>query len=437
MDLLRKELQRKKEALAKAKGEKKSQEDSDEDGDQETSRRRSDNDPISDGGKKKKGKKRKKYLTQRDIRRIEEEEEEERERQRQKKLHKSSVPAADQQISSTERSQAKKSKPDGGDDGDGNAAAAGGTNTPLSSSEPTSTAATSKVVVHDTTPASITKQLRRLGLVIRYFGEDHDARLSRLQTSLTERQNRLKGLSELEEFRLEREHRIRNEFLQRDNSANTNRGNQSMMNAALSLSSADDKLHQNKNKKDTTAEGGGKMSESSKTAAGGSKGDGSNDDEAEDDNDQIIYKFLKGLLKEWEQDLANRPDSVARSLSGRNESKTFKQCKDYIRPLFKLLKSRELEGGLQFHLLNIVNFAKEGEFVKAHDEYMNVAIGRAAWPIGVTMVGIHARSGRAKIEASKVSVPILPPPPQRIEEEENERTNARSHSLSNSLFFSI
>ena len=34
---------------------------------------------------------------------------------------------------------------------------------------------------------------------------------------------------------------------------------------------------------------------------------------------------------------------------------------------------------------------------------MDVAIGRAAWPIGVTMVGIHARSGREKIETGKVA----------------------------------
>jgi len=126
-------------------------------------------------------------------------------------------------------------------------------------------------------------------------------------------------------------------------------------------------------------------------------------EEDQSDPPKIIYKYLKGLLKEWERELAERPESVTKSVAGRNESKTLKQCKDYVRPLFKLLKSRKLEGGLQFHLLNIVNFAKEGEFVKAHDSYMDMAIGRAAWPIGVTMVGIHARSGRAKIESSKVA----------------------------------
>lgn len=30
------------------------------------------------------------------------------------------------------------------------------------------------------------------------------------------------------------------------------------------------------------------------------------------------------------------------------------------------------------------------------------AIGNSAWPIGLTMVGIHERSGREKISTSKV-----------------------------------
>ena len=55
------------------------------------------------------------------------------------------------------------------------------------------------------------------------------------------------------------------------------------------------------------------------------------------------------------------------------------------------------------NIIKIVDFCVEGEFVRAHDTYMDVAIGRAAWPIGVTMVGIHARKGRAKIESQNVA----------------------------------
>ena len=55
------------------------------------------------------------------------------------------------------------------------------------------------------------------------------------------------------------------------------------------------------------------------------------------------------------------------------------------------------------HLLNIATCCEQGEFVKAHDEYMNITIARTASPIGVTMVGIHARTGRAKIESQNVA----------------------------------
>lgn len=41
----------------------------------------------------------------------------------------------------------------------------------------------------------------------------------------------------------------------------------------------------------------------------------------------------------------------------------------------------------------MINFMKEGEFVKANDIYILTAIGNAPWPIGLTMVGIHERSG--------------------------------------------
>jgi len=37
------------------------------------------------------------------------------------------------------------------------------------------------------------------------------------------------------------------------------------------------------------------------------------------------------------------------------------------------------------------------------DRYLEMAIGNAPWPIGVTMVGIHARTGREKIFSRNVA----------------------------------
>eukprot|EP00957_Ditylum_brightwellii_P182402 13895011-Ditylum_brightwellii.AAC.1 len=101
----------------------------------------------------------------------------------------------------------------------------------------------------------------------------------------------------------------------------------------------------------------------------------------EDDPHKRIHRFFKSLLRQWEEDLLSRPDHLKRTASGKNETKTLKQCRDYIRPLFKLCKTRRLEGAMMDHILNIVKYCEMGEFVKAHDSYMDVAIGRAAWPI--------------------------------------------------------
>lgn len=42
-------------------------------------------------------------------------------------------------------------------------------------------------------------------------------------------------------------------------------------------------------------------------------------------------------------------------------------------------------------------------YIQANDAYLQMAIGNAPWPIGVTMVGIHARTGREKIFAQNVA----------------------------------
>lgn len=43
------------------------------------------------------------------------------------------------------------------------------------------------------------------------------------------------------------------------------------------------------------------------------------------------------------------------------------------------------------------------EYIKANDAYLRLSIGNAPWPIGVTMVGIHERSGREKIFSNNVA----------------------------------
>jgi pre-mRNA-splicing factor 18 len=221
--------------------------------------------------------------------------------------------------------------------------------------------------------SEITNALRELGIPVWLFGEkDDDQRMLRLQEARDSKKSLMAGISEIDDFKLGSGHGIRNPFLG------------------------------GKKSKEVDHDFGLK-----KSSVSTEKDKEANIQEEEDDDEsdphRSIHRFLKSQLKQWEEDLVDRPDSVKRTLAGKNETKTLKQCKDYIRPLFKQCKNRRLEENMTRHLLNIVKFCKEGEFVKANDSYIDVAIGRAAWPIGVTMVGIHARSGRAKIESSNVA----------------------------------
>mmetsp|Transcript_9764 Transcript_9764/g.29126 ORF Transcript_9764/g.29126 Transcript_9764/m.29126 type:complete len:447 (-) Transcript_9764:459-1799(-) len=254
-------------------------------------------------------------------------------------------------------------------------------------------------------PSEVTRLLRVLGLPVRLFGErtvdlgrgrfDDEARLDRLHEARESRKAAAAGMSEMDEFRLGSGHGIRNPFL-----AKKRRGGD-----GEDIGNEDDAAQ--RARRDAEAVAGDRAETQSKRVKMSEKRgegvSGKEDRNDEDDPHKRIYRFFKGLLRQWEDDLARRPEAAKRSTAGRNETKTLKQCKDYIRPLFKLCKKRTLEPGIMAHVTKIVDCCEKGEFVQAHDAYMDLSIGRAAWPMGVTMVGIHARSGREKISSSNVA----------------------------------
>jgi pre-mRNA-splicing factor 18 len=263
----------------------------------------------------------------------------------------------------------------------------------ISSSDPPSHLAEEKSL------AQIMRELRELGQPVTLFGETTlQQRLTRLEHAAQQQAVVRLQETEANEFRLGQGHGIRNPFLEKEKDTAGQSGVDLSVSVSTvqsksstttgSRSATDGQRHDNDDKPD--------MDDSNRNSRNETMDD-------EDDPHKRIYRHFKGLLKQWEADLNDRPEDFKRSLAGRNERKTVKQCKDYIRPLFVLCKRRQLEEGLLRKLDELVQFAQEGEFVKAHDAYLDVAIGRAAWPIGVTMVGIHARSGRAKIESSNVA----------------------------------
>ncbi|KAI0758363.1 Prp18 domain-containing protein [Trametes elegans] len=109
------------------------------------------------------------------------------------------------------------------------------------------------------------------------------------------------------------------------------------------------------------------------------------------------------LVEEWEQWMDERPEHVKRTTQGKLAAATQRQSAEYLKPLFKLLRARNLPPDMLARIAEIVHHMQKRQYQKANDSYLRLSIGNAPWPIGVTMVGIHERSAREKISADQVA----------------------------------
>ena len=114
---------------------------------------------------------------------------------------------------------------------------------------------------------------------------------------------------------------------------------------------------------------------------------------------KVVYKYFRSLLKHWEYNLMNRNEYIKTTAKGKAEIQTYKRCKEYLKPFFKMCLSKKIEEVPETlpNVYAMVEACEQNNYVLANDWYIKTAIGNSAWPIGVTMVGIHERSNREKI----------------------------------------
>jgi len=113
-----------------------------------------------------------------------------------------------------------------------------------------------------------------------------------------------------------------------------------------------------------------------------------------------LASYFTLVLTEWAAALAARPASVADTFQGKQAYSAMTQSRENMRPLFRRFEKGSLEDGILEPVVEIVRAAQERRYVDANDGYLTLSIGKAAWPIGVTMVGIHERSAREKLHES-------------------------------------
>ncbi|XP_065581764.1 pre-mRNA-splicing factor 18-like [Artemia franciscana] len=99
---------------------------------------------------------------------------------------------------------------------------------------------------------------------------------------------------------------------------------------------------------------------------------------------------MKLLLQKWRIGLNNRTEVEKRAVKGKLQFATYAQTQSYLRPLMKKLRQNNLPPDIQESLTEIIGHLLDRNYIAANDAYLRMAIGNAAWPIGVTVVGIHA-----------------------------------------------
>lgn len=128
----------------------------------------------------------------------------------------------------------------------------------------------------------------------------------------------------------------------------------------------------------------------------------------------VALRFIGSRLARWEEKLTQPAtqghDGTANSATSPSEAhahtravKIFHSTVEDIWPLILALYRGTLPAELIRKLANIADMCDERNYVKAHDVYLSIAIGNAAWPMGVTMVGIHERAGRSRIASSEIA----------------------------------
>ena len=121
------------------------------------------------------------------------------------------------------------------------------------------------------------------------------------------------------------------------------------------------------------------------------------------DEQELVLRWIERMMLEWKLWVLQNSAELKRTEFGRKKITTFKQCEEFMKPLNAQLKRKSLEKSLCERLSCIVKHCKLRHYKKAMDEYILFAIGNAAWPIGVTCVGIWARASREKLNERNVA----------------------------------
>mmetsp|Transcript_87249 Transcript_87249/g.182610 ORF Transcript_87249/g.182610 Transcript_87249/m.182610 type:complete len:448 (-) Transcript_87249:25-1368(-) len=121
------------------------------------------------------------------------------------------------------------------------------------------------------------------------------------------------------------------------------------------------------------------------------------------DKCDFIRAWVRKAMKAWEGELADRPEEEKKTAKCKTEIAQHRQVRRDVRPLQKRLRIYKMEEWLLDKIHNIVKCASDREYRMAAEAYLDLSIGKAAWPVGIgcggsmlmeDAIGLHDRFNR-------------------------------------------
>lgn len=112
---------------------------------------------------------------------------------------------------------------------------------------------------------------------------------------------------------------------------------------------------------------------------------------------------VKRLVYIWETELGKRDVAEVKSPEGIQATATFDIVKKDVKPFYEDVRSGTIDKDLLHLIDRMLQQMQERDYLHAHETFIQFSIGNAAWPMGVSNVGIHERAAREKISNDKVS----------------------------------
>jgi hypothetical protein len=122
----------------------------------------------------------------------------------------------------------------------------------------------------------------------------------------------------------------------------------------------------------------------------------------EEKESEYIHKIFFLIMQYWEKKVKSLTPQEINTREGKLMVSIFNETKIDIKSFLDLLLKDRLPVDIFSACLRIVNFIQQKEYLFANDCYLELAIGNAPWPLGVTATGIHERAGRERIETKRI-----------------------------------